>query len=308
MAEHGHRGAGRGCCAGGRRAQRRRMRPSRPPGRGSARLPAVRPACGSGRSVSENILRQRTGPANVRTRARPILTCTRKPLRKLPYLASSDRRGCLAGPRRTAALAMRSCRAAQSQTTRADQGGHLRVERPLCGVWMRDSAVGGEGCCCADKGRSHVIMEDSVLFSSLPGRHGGVHSHRQPDQRPPVRDLQHARHTHEAHTDLSTRQHRGANAPWRAWVVGSPARRSHVSMPFWTSTSSRLSLAIRAARATARLIRGASGGGEAALDHADLGAGHGGVVHGDAVGAADAPALSVERLSQLRGAAAVRGG
>ena len=34
---------------------------------------------------------------------------------------------------------------------------------------MRDSAVGGEGCCCADKGRSHVIMEDSVLFSSLPG-------------------------------------------------------------------------------------------------------------------------------------------
>ena len=48
--------------------------------------------------------------------------------------------------------------------------------------------------------------------------------------------------------------------------------------------------------------------GEAALDHADLGAGHGGVVHGDAVGAADAPALSVERLSQLRGAAAVRGG
>ena len=47
---------------------------------------------------------------------------------------------------------------------------------------MRDSAVGGEGCCCADKGRSHVIMEDSVLFSSLPGRHGGVHSHRQPDQ------------------------------------------------------------------------------------------------------------------------------
>ena len=189
-------------------------------------------------------MRQRTGPANVRTRARPILTCTRKPLRKLLYLASSDRRGCLAGPRRTAALAMRSCRAAQSQTTRADQGGHLRVERPLCGVRMRDSAVGGEGCCCADKGRSHVIMEDSVLFSSLPGRHGGVHSHRQPDQRPPVRDLQHARHTHEAHTDLSTRQHRGANAPWRAWVVGSPARRSHVSMPFWTSTSSRLSLAI----------------------------------------------------------------
>ena len=172
MAEHGHRGAGRGCCAGGRRAQRRGMRPSRPPGRGSARLPAVRPACGSGRSVSENILRQRTGPANVRTRARPILTCTRKPLRKLLYLASSDRRGCLAGPRRTAALAMRSCRAAQSQTTRADQGGHLRVERPLCGVRMRDSAVGGEGCCCADKGRSHVIMEDSVLFSSLPGRHG----------------------------------------------------------------------------------------------------------------------------------------
>ena len=135
------------------------------------------PACGSGRSVSENILRRRTGPANVRTRARPILTCTRKPLRKLLYLASSDRRGCLAGPRRTAALAMRSCRAAQSQTTRADQGGHLRVERPLCGVRMRDSAVGGEGCCCADKGRSHVIMEDSVLFSSLPGRHGGVHSH-----------------------------------------------------------------------------------------------------------------------------------
>ena len=195
----------------------------------------------------------------MRTRARPILTCTRKPLRKLLYLASSDRRGCLAGPRRTAALAMRSCRAAQSQTTRADQGGHLRVERPLCGVRMRDSAVGGEGCCCADKGRSHVIMEDSVLFSSLPGRHGGVHSHRQPDQRPPVRDLQHARHTHEAHTDLSTRQHRGANAPWRAWVVGSPARRSHVSMPFWTSTSSRLSLAIRAARATARLIGGADG-------------------------------------------------
>ena len=185
---------------------------------------------------------------------------------------------------------------------------HLRVERPLCGVRMRDSAVGGEGCCCADKGRSHVIMEDSVLFSSLPGRHGGVHSHRQPDQRPPVRDLQHARHTHEAHTDLSTRQHRGANAPWRAWVVGSPARRSHVSMPFWTSTSSRLSLAIRAAHPTIRFIGGAGGGGEAALDHADLGAGHGGVVHGDAVGAADAPALSVERLSQLRGAAAVRGG
>ena len=64
----------------------------------------------------------------------------------------------------------------------------------------------------------------------------------------------------------------------------------------------------RAAHATARLIGGAGGGGEAALDHADLGAGHGGVVHGDAVGAADAPALSVERLSQLRGAAAVRGG
>ena len=90
--------------------------------------------------------------------------------------------------------------------------------------------------------------------------------------------------------------------------MGSPARRSHVSMPFWTSTSSRLLLGHRAARAAARLIGGAGGGGEVALDHADLGAGHGGVVHGDAVGAADARTLSVERLSQLRGAAAVRGG
>ena len=203
------------------------MRPSRPPGRGSARLPAVRPACGSGRSVSENILRQRT----------VLQTCAHVPAPSSPArasrCASSSISRLLTGVdvlQARAELLPSQCARAEllrARQTRADQGGHLRVERPLCGVRMRDSAVGGEGCCCADKGRSHVIMEDSVLFSSLPGRHGGVHSHRQPDQRPPVRDLQHARHTHEAHTDLSTRQHRGANAPWRAWVVGSPARRSH---------------------------------------------------------------------------------